>query len=342
MPQPTLTLVVRLALAAAVALATPPAPMRAQAAADQAVTLEAPGIHATGTIRMPSAPARPPVVLLASTADQALLATSLAGHGIASLRLDAPISEDSASQWISWLRNDDRFPTVSVFSEGAPLLPAVVAARAARADGVITRGDPGAAGAEIARLRVPVSQIETASADADAAGIAAFARTVPALGRRGTRETRSAGARRSPRHTIIASVNGVRVGVEWGQPQKRGRDIWGVLVRWNAVWMPGADEATVLTTNGPIAIGTVDVPAGDHTFYTLPAADRFQLLVSRDVGQFHTVYESSLVLGRTDMSVTTRPDVVEGLTFAIAPRGSAATLKLIWDTREYSAAVTAK
>lgn len=341
MPQPAHARIVWLALAVAVVMATSPARMRAQAGGDQAVTLEAP-VHATGTIRMPAGSARPPVVLLAPSADPATLAAALAVQGVASLRLDAPVTEDIAAQWISFLRNDDRFPTVSVFAEGERLQPAVVAARAARADGVIMRGDAGAAAADVARLMAAVGTIDTAAVDADAAGIAAFARTVPALGRRGTRETRSAGARRSPRHTILASLGGVRIGVEWGQPQKRGREVWGMLVRWNDVWMPGADEATVLTTNGPITIGTVDVPAGDHTFYTLPATDRFQLFVSRDVGQFHTVYESSLVLGRTDMSLTTRPDVVEGLTFAIDMRGTAATLKLIWDTREYAAPLTVK
>jgi hypothetical protein len=104
--------------------------------------------------------------------------------------------------------------------------------------------------------------------------------------------------------------------------------------------MPGADEATTLVTDVPIVLGTLSVPAGDHTFYTWPDRDRFQLIVSKDVGQFHTVYNASQELGRTDMTLARRTDAVEGLTFAIEPRGDAGVLKLIWDDREYSVAIT--
>jgi hypothetical protein len=137
-------------------------------------------------------------------------------------------------------------------------------------------------------------------------------------------------------------VGSVRVAIEWGAPQKRGREIWGSLVPWNRVWMPGADEATVLTTDGLIAIGDVDVPAGDHTIYTLPSEDRLELIVSRDVGQFHTVYDEALVLGRLAMKMETRAESVEGLTFAIEGGGPSATLKLMWDTREFGARIAAK
>jgi hypothetical protein len=139
-------------------------------------------------------------------------------------------------------------------------------------------------------------------------------------------------------------VGGVRVAIEWGQPEMRGRTIWGELVEWDRVWMPGADEATALTTDGPLTIGGINVPAGDHTLYTLPTPDRFELLISRDVGQFHTVYDSSLVIGRADMTLQTKSDPTEGLTFAIHPAadGQSATLTLSWDQREYRVALTAK
>jgi len=316
--------------------------IRAQTGQDQAVSIDIAGVRASGILRLPAGATSPPVVCLVSDSDTSDLAAALVTEGVASLRFAAPaVDTGTLAQWISWLRNDDRFPTVSVLGEGATLLPAVVAARAARADGVITRGRTDAAAAELGRLVAKTVTADSGSAGGDAGRIAAFVRTVPALGRRGSREMRATTPRRSLRHTVLASVGAVRIGLEWGQPLKRGREIWGALVPWNRVWMPGADESTVLTTDGPILIGSLEIPAGDHTFYTRPSADRFQLLVSRDVGQFHTVYEASLVTGSVDMTLTTRPDVVEGLTFAIDAQGPAATLKLIWDTREYSVALTA-
>jgi hypothetical protein len=320
-----------------------PAGIRAQAGQDQTVSIDIAGVPAPGILRVPAGSSRPPVVCLVSGSDVSDLASALMAEGVASLRFaTTAIDAEKLVQWISWLRNDDRFPTVSVLGEGAAMFPAVVAARAARADGVITRGKTDAASTELARLAAKTATAESGSAAGDAGQIAAFVRSVPALGRRGSREERGSTPRRSLRHTVLASVGAVRIGIEWGQPLKRGREIWGALVPWNRVWMPGADESTALTTDGPIAIGSLQVPAGDHTFYTRPAADRFQLLVSSDVGQFHTVYEASLVIGTADMTLTTRSDVVEGLTFAVVPRDGGATLSLTWDTREYSVALSAR
>jgi hypothetical protein len=247
------------------------------------------------------------------------------------------VTTEATAQWIALLRNDVRFPTVTVFAEGVTMPAAVVAARAARADGVITRGDTARAAADLARL---VAKAGTAT---DAASIAAFARTVPVLGRRGApTATRPTTARRSPRQVAMGSVGSVRVAIEWGAPQMRARDVWGGLVPWNAIWTPGADEATVMTTDGPLTIGTLDVPAGDHSLYVFPTADLVQLIVSRDVGQFHTVKDESLFLGRVDMTAATLTSSVEGLTFVIEGRGTTGTLKLIWDTREYSAPLSSK
>lgn len=316
-------------------------PAHAQSQADQAVTLETPQGNVAGVLRLPSSTGRPPLVLLVAPGEAPELAAALAGEGVASLRIDPPSSEDTTARWIAFVRNDARFPTVSVLGEGATLNIAVVAARAARADGVVIRGSATAAEAEIARLVAAKTTIGSGSAAGDAAAIAAFARKVPVLGRRGTTAARPATARRSPRQVVLSTVGPVRVGIEWGQPQRRGREIWGSLVRWNEVWMPGADEATTLTTNGPVRIGSLLVPAGDHTLYLLPGPDRTLLIISSDVGQFHTVHEQGRELGRVELAAATRADSLEGLTFSIDPQGHAGVLKIAWDTREYAVPVSA-
>jgi hypothetical protein len=100
--------------------------------------------------------------------------------------------------------------------------------------------------------------------------------------------------------------------------------------------MPGADEATTVTTNGPIRIGSLQVPAGDHTLYLLPGQDRTLLIISNDVGQFHTVHDQGRELGRVELTAAPRADSLEGLTFSIDPQGSTGVLRMAWDTREYS------
>lgn len=330
-------------VAAAFVMATSGISGRGQNPGEQGVDLSLPNADtATGILRVPTA-TRPPVVCLVTDGDAGALAAALGAEGIASLRVTAR-SADVITQWISYLRNDERFPLVTVFAEGDRLAAGVIAARAARADGIVTRGDTRPASAELSRVVAAVTKIDaTATADA-ARQIAIFARAVPALGRRGNPSPARTVARRSLRQTVMASIGGVHVAIEWGQPQMRGRKIWGELVPWGKVWMPGADEATVLTTDAALTIGDINVPGGDHTIYTLPAADRTQLLISRDVGQFHTVYNEALVIGRTDMVLGTKADRTEGLTFAIRPAtdGQTATLALSWAEREYTVTVSVR
>ena len=312
----------------------------------------------------PSAPARPPIVLLAVHDDvrAKALAARLAAAGVASVRADtsdprdgfhapdaryAPMSTLTLAHWVVHFRNlSDKFPTVTLFTEGPLLHFGVIAARAGRVDGLITDGSAaGESADELKRVRAATAVLSPRSLEDDALAIAEFARTVPAFGRRGGPPARSAQARRSPRQVVLTKIGDVRIGVEWGSPQKRGREVWGSLVKWDAVWMPGADEATTLTTNGPIVLSvpgmaSLNVPAGDYTIYTLPRAGRFELIVSKDTGQFHTVHSPELELGRIVMQRADRAEVMEGLTFAIEPKDAGAAFKLIWDQREYFLQVT--
>ena len=59
--------------------------------------------------------------------------------------------------------------------------------------------------------------------------------------------------RLSPHETATFQVDGCHIAITYGRPSKRGRVIWGGLVRWDRWWMPGADEATIVRANAPMA-----------------------------------------------------------------------------------------
>lgn len=294
-----------------------------------------------GGVDVPAGMWSPPVALIVGSPDASgALASALKLNGVASLavRPDSGKPDEERIRLLAdrlmALRNDPRFPTVVVIGQGASARDAAIVARVARADGFIAVS-PQDAETELGRLVVDVFKATDAAAAAK--DIADFARNVPALGRRGTRERRPDTERRSPRTLVLATVGGTLVGIEYGQPQRRERTIWGVLVPWNREWMPGADESTTMTTTAVMQVGDLTVPAGDHSFYFMPRQDRSQLLISRDVGQFHIVFDRSLVIGAVDMTLARRTDHLEGLTFAI----DAGLLKLAWDDREYSASIAA-
>jgi len=142
----------------------------------------------------------------------------------------------------------------------------------------------------------------------------------------------------SPRDTVKATIDSSSITIEYGRPYKRGRVIWGSLVPWNHWWMPGADESSTITTDATIVFAnSLTMPAGAHTIYTLPGDEEFKLIISKDVGTFHTQYHPDQDLGRVPMTLKKIADPAEQLTFAVEPReGGGGVLKLTWDDREYS------
>jgi hypothetical protein len=146
----------------------------------------------------------------------------------------------------------------------------------------------------------------------------------------------------SPRDTVKATIDSCNITIEYGRPYKRGRVIWGSLVPWNHWWMPGADESSTITTDATIVFASsLTMPAGAHTIYTLPGDEEFKLIISKDVGTFHTQYHPNQDLGRVPMTLKKIVEPAEQLTFAVEPHeGGGGVFKLIWDDREYSVPIT--
>jgi hypothetical protein len=145
----------------------------------------------------------------------------------------------------------------------------------------------------------------------------------------------------SPQEIHDFTLAGSTVSFDYGRPSKRGRDIWGALVPWGRWWMPGADEATILTTGVAVVLGdSLTVPSGRHTIYMLPDRSSSTLIINKEVGQFHTRYNPRLDLGRVELNLRMLKEPVEQLTLAVEPRADGQTaLTLRWDDREYWVAI---
>jgi len=105
----------------------------------------------------------------------------------------------------------------------------------------------------------------------------------------------------SPAATAEVSLDGKKLVVRYNAPSARGRKIMGDVVPYGKVWRTGANPATTLVTAADLKIGTLTVPAGTYTLYTLPTADTWMLIVNKQTGQWGTVYKEDMDLGRTPM-----------------------------------------
>jgi hypothetical protein len=127
------------------------------------------------------------------------------------------------------------------------------------------------------------------------------------------------GRRVSPHETTMATVDGSAMFIEYGRPSMRGRTIFGSLVRYDEVWCPGADEATMLSTSRSLKIGSLAVPAGEYSLWMVPTEGTWTLILNKDAHTFHTNHRGSRDLGRVELKKQALSSPVEQLTFAIEP-----------------------
>jgi hypothetical protein len=146
----------------------------------------------------------------------------------------------------------------------------------------------------------------------------------------------TAGRGGSPHETVEYKVGAATVTVIYGRPYMKGRSL-DTLAPAGKVYRTGADEATTLKTDKALQIGTIAVPAGTYTLYTLPGSP-WQLIVNKQTGQWGTQYSEAQDLGRTPMTAGTLASPAEQLTIAVI--GS--NLEIHWGTMKQSVSISAK
>lgn len=144
----------------------------------------------------------------------------------------------------------------------------------------------------------------------------------------------------SPHARTEWNIAGANISIEYGRPFLKGRTIGKNLVPYGQVWRAGADEATTLKSDKPLVFGNLTVPAGTHTLFVLPAADKWVLIVNKQTGQWGTAYEAGQDLGRVDMSLGKPASVVEQHTIAIAPQAGGGVLQIAFGSVQASVPFT--
>lgn len=120
-----------------------------------------------------------------------------------------------------------------------------------------------------------------------------------------------------------------------------GRKVMGGLVPFGVVWCTGANIATGFTTAADLQLGTLRLPKGAYSIWTLPTEKQWTLIVNKETGQFHLNYNASRDFGRTPMNVRTLSSPVETFRIELTPNGgNKGTLALIWEKTEASVPFT--
>jgi hypothetical protein len=137
-------------------------------------------------------------------------------------------------------------------------------------------------------------------------------------------------------------ADGKSIKVDYSSPRAKGRKIFGDLVPYGEVWRTGANEATTFVTDANLSIGGKDVPAGNYTLFTVPAQDKWTLVISKKTGEWGIPYPEGNDLGRYDMSVSKTPGPVENFTISFHEMGTGCHLYMDWENTRGSIEISEK
>ena len=152
------------------------------------------------------------------------------------------------------------------------------------------------------------------------------------------------GARPSPPAQAQCKFSdGKTITVDYSSPRMKGRTIFGGLVPYNEVWRTGANEATTFVTDANVAVEGTAIPAGSYTIFTVPAQDKWTLIVNKHTGEWGIPYKyQSEELGRVPMQVSKTSAPVEDFTISFDQSGGGCTLQMSWENTQASVKFTEK
>lgn len=147
----------------------------------------------------------------------------------------------------------------------------------------------------------------------------------------------------SPPAIAAIKLDGKAITIKYNSPRLKGRAIGSELAPYGKVWRTGANPATTLMTSSNLKIGTLSVPAGTYTIYTLPNEDQWLLIVNKQTGQWGTEYHEDQDLGRTPMTSKPVSSSQEDMTISFEnTSGNSTELHVKWGKTDEYVNVTAE
>ncbi|WP_158860126.1 DUF2911 domain-containing protein [Lunatibacter salilacus] len=142
----------------------------------------------------------------------------------------------------------------------------------------------------------------------------------------------------SPPATASYSQSGLEINIDYSQPSKKGRLIFGeessgALQPYGQYWRLGANAATEITFNQDVTFGGKPVEAGTYRMYAVPGADAFEVRLNSETSVFFGAAQPDYALDLLTVQapVQKTDSVVETFTIDIRSANTGATIAFSWD-----------
>ena len=143
---------------------------------------------------------------------------------------------------------------------------------------------------------------------------------------------------KSPTTSTSFSSNGLDIKVNYSQPSKRGRIIFGdekdgVLQPYGKYWRLGANASTEITFSKNITFAGKPVNAGSYRMYAVPGPTSFQISLNSEVGVYFGVAEPdySKDILKVDIPVSAAPSETEKFVIQFSDDSAGVNMDFVWD-----------
>jgi hypothetical protein len=164
--------------------------------------------------------------------------------------------------------------------------------------------------------------------------------------------------RASPVGIASTFLGDTYVKVTYGRPYVRGRAIFGdpadgetYLVPFHVTWRTGANEATEITTTGPLHVAGQRLEAGTYSIFTVPGPAAWEVRFHPGLGMdgtgrlgpdgFTETYDPALDVLVAAVAPGSLDEPVEQFTIAFEEVADGTELVLSWETTEVRVRVAA-
>jgi hypothetical protein len=144
--------------------------------------------------------------------------------------------------------------------------------------------------------------------------------------------------RPSPIGIVTARYKDTYLKITFGQPHKRGREVFGKMVPFDQVWRTGANEATELTITKDVTISGKLVKEGTYSLFSIPGREKWIIIINSDVGLWGSYnYNVKKDVIRFEVPVSmNNTTVYEVFTILIEQKNEKANISLAWDQTSIS------
>jgi hypothetical protein len=121
--------------------------------------------------------------------------------------------------------------------------------------------------------------------------------------------------------------------ITYSRPQKKGREVFGGLIKYNELWRLGANEATQIEVYQDIKIGSNTLKKGTYTIFAIPKENEWTILFNSDLdvwGHYSYVEEHDVLRVKASVKNMDKPIEAFSIQFKDLEAGKA-MLRFSWD-----------